>query len=196
VAREDDDVWVLGVQGLLAAMPFWPWSEAFVARATEDLEAFQPGQVPAHTSEPLDQHNGLQGHIRAYTLGLLAARRGAAAGVAAFAEELAELDVPEGQDVLVERMERTLGALARRLKGDGAGALALLEGSRRDVWYQLAVGSPIFAGTYERLLRAELLLDAGRSNEAAGWLAAIGERTPWELPFIAPARKLRQRISG
>ena len=196
VAREDDNAWVLGIQGLLAAMPFWDWSEAFIAKTTRDLQLFDVPRAPMHASEPLTQHNGLHGHITVYALGLLAARRDDAAAVAAYAEELAELPVPDTAEALVERMERTLGALARRLRGDAAGALALLEGARRDVWYQRAVGSPVFAGTYDRLLRAQLLADTGRIEEALGWLGAIGERTPWELPFIGPAKELRQRISG
>lgn len=195
-ARQDNFDWVIGVQGLLAAVPFFQWSDGFVAATTAQLQEWAAVSAKQHETEPLNQHNNLQHVIRVYALGLLAARRGDHVVVSGFAEELAEISVLEEGDALTERMGRTLSALVRRLRGDPAGALAMLEGSQHDIWYQLAVGSPVFAGTYERYLRAELLAENGRQEEAIGWLAAIGERTPWELPFIGPARALRQRLSG
>jgi hypothetical protein len=56
-----------------------------------------------------------------------------------------------------------------------------------DVWFQLVVASPFFAGAYERYLRAELLAEAGKPVEALSWWDAIAERSPFELPFRAPA---------
>ena len=38
-----------------------------------------------------------------------------------------------------------------------AGALAVLEQGQHDVWFQYAVASPFYAGTFERFLRAEAL---------------------------------------
>ncbi len=195
-AYADEPAWSLEVQGMLAAMPWWPWDAPFVAGAREALEAFDPATAPIHAGAPLTQHNGLHAHIRAYVLGLLDARALDAGRLAAQVEALAELDVPPGVAALVERMERTLHAHLRRLRGDPAGALAALEGARTDVWYQLAVGSPVFAGTGERILRAELLAECGRPAEAVGWLEAIGERTPWELPFIGPARAIAARVGA
>ena len=68
-----------------------------------------------------------------------------------------------------------------------AEALAVLEQGRLDVWFQYAVSSPFYAGTFERLLRADLLATAGRIPEAIRWWESIAERTPFELPFQAPA---------
>jgi hypothetical protein len=63
----------------------------------------------------------------------------------------------------------------------------MLEQGRLDVWFQYAVASPFYAGTFERFLRAELLAEIGRLPEALRWWGAIAERSPFELPFLAPA---------
>jgi hypothetical protein len=56
------------------------------------------------------------------------------------------------------------------------------------------VASPFHAHALERFLRAELLEAAGRTDAAAGWYGAIAERSPFELPFRAPARERMKRM--
>jgi hypothetical protein len=70
----------------------------------------------------------------------------------------------------------------------------VLEHGGSDVWFQYAVASPFFAGTFERFLRAELLAESGRLPEAIGWWSAIAQRTPFELPFLAPS--LQRQATG
>jgi hypothetical protein len=103
------------------------------------------------------------------------------------AEALAELPVPEGATALLQHLGRTLDAEILRARGDTAAALAVLEQGRLDIWFQYAVASPFYAGTFERFLRADLLAAAGRVPEALRWWGAIAERSPFELPFLAPA---------
>ncbi len=192
-AREDDARWSLEAEVLLLASPLLPLDDARAAAARAALTDLDPAADAPNVGAPLDLHNALHTHIRLYGLGLLAARAGDTPAVAGSAELLAELEVPRWADPLVQRMARTLDALVRRARGDLVGALTTLEGATSDVWFQFAVASPVFAGTFERLLRAELLLAVGRGREAAGWLTAIGERSPWELPFVVPARRLEAR---
>jgi hypothetical protein len=70
-------------------------------------------------------------------------------------------------------------------------ALALLERPRAELWYQHTVTSPFFSRAYDRYLRAELLRECGRSAEALRWYATLGESSPYELVYLAPAH-LRQ----
>ena len=109
------------------------------------------------------------------------------AATASDAEALAELPVPEGATALLQHLGRTLDAEILRARGDSTAALAVLEQGRLDVWFQYAVASPFYAGTFERFLRADLLATAGRVPEALRWWGAIAERSPFELPFLAPA---------
>ena len=91
-------------------------------------------------------HDGLYGHIRAHVAGLVAARRGDLPATARWTEELAELVVPDGAEILTENMLRTLEATLRAGRGDAAGGLHALEGGRTEVWFQYAMASPVFAG--------------------------------------------------
>jgi tetratricopeptide (TPR) repeat protein len=67
-------------------------------------------------------------------------------------------------------------------------ALHLLEQSWPQLWFQLTVASPFFSLASHRFLRAELLREMGRLDEAAGWYRSIAERSPFELIYAAPAR--------
>jgi DNA-binding SARP family transcriptional activator len=179
--------WSLEVRGLFASLPFVPLPDAERARVRSELEAWDPGTARPAVAIPLAFHNELHPHFRQFLLGLLAVRGGDLAGAALAGEELAELPVPSEAGALLQHLGRTLYAellLARGLPQD---ALAVLEQSRLDVWFQYAVSSPFFAGTFERFLRADLLARAGRIPEAIRWWESIAERTPFELPFQAPA---------
>mgnify|MGYP002624453733 CR=1 FL=1 len=160
----------------------------------EALQAWDPASTRPAVTPPLSIHHAIHPHLRHWLLGLLAARAGEADAVAEEAEALAELEIPAGEDVLIERLARTLEAERLRLQGDPAAALAALEGARADLWFQYVVASPVHAGGYERFLRAELLEAVGREREAAAWLGAIAERSPYELVFREPARRRREGL--
>ncbi len=186
-AERMEPAWGLTVRGLVASLAFLPPRHDERARARRDLLAWDPAGARPAVAVPLAFHNELQAHFRGFLLGLLAVRDGDLSAASLEIEALAELPVPEGAGALLEHLERTLHAellLARGFAGD---ALAVLEQGRLDVWFQYAVASPFFAGTFERYLRADLLARAGRVPEAIRWWESIAERTPFELPFQAPS---------
>jgi DNA-binding SARP family transcriptional activator len=186
-----DRAWGLELRGLLSALPFIPWSQAQVTAAREALAAWDPTAAPPNVGLPLAFHNGLHSHLRLYLLGLLAARQEDLAGLIEAGESLAELPVPEEAPVLVERLERSLRTELLVLRSQPALALAELAGAPTDIWFQYAVASPFYGGAFERWRRATLLAAVGRKEEAQGWLGAIAERSPWELPFrraVVPQR--------
>ena len=137
----------------------------------EELERWNAGAELPRVEPAADAARRAYGHIRAHVAGLVAARRGDLAATARWTEELAELVVPDGAEMLTENMLRTLEATLRAGRGDPAGGLHALEGGRTEVWFQYAMASPVFAGVEGRLLRAELLHQQGRAREAAGWLS-------------------------
>ena len=87
----------------------------------------------------------------------------------------------------------SLGAELRsaiaRAEGRTEEALSILERSWPQLWFQLTVASPFFSLASQRYLRAELLREVGRQEEAAGWYASIAERSPYELIYAEPARQ-------
>ncbi len=179
--------WTREVRALFAAMPFVPFPDAALRAVRQDLEGWDPATARPKVSVPLLLHNAVHPHLRAWLLGVLDARMLDAAGCARWGETMAELPVPEGEGPLVERLARALEAQGRVLQRRGADALHTLEGAGTDIWYQYAIASPFYSGTFDRFLRATLLEEAGRNDEALGWYTAIAERSPWELPFAAPA---------
>jgi serine/threonine-protein kinase len=188
-AERLEPAWGLETRGLFAALPL-PFREREPERLLairDELARWDPGTAQPASAIPLAFHNELHPHLRAFLLGLLAVRLGEPAAAALEAEALAELPVPEQAEALLQHLGRTLRAELLRARGAPGEALAVLEAGRFDVWFQYAVASPFFAGTYERFLRAELLAGQGRLPEALRWWAAIAERTPFELPFLAPA---------
>lgn len=189
VAGELDPAWALIVHGLRAATGALPCTAGQLDLLQEELERWNAGAELPRVSLPLMLHDGLYGHIRAHVAGLVAARRGDLAATARWTEELAELAVPDGAEVLTENMLRTLEATLRAGQGDPSGGLRALEGSRTEVWFQYAMASPVFAGVEGRLLRAELLQQRGRSREAIGWLQSIGWHSVWELSHRAAAER-------
>jgi tetratricopeptide (TPR) repeat protein len=182
-----EPAWSLEVRGLFASLPFHPSLSEERARVRQELSAWDPSAVRPAVAVPLAFHNELHHHLRRFLLGLLAVREGELAAASLEIEALAELPVPEGAGALLEHLGRTLHAELLLARGLEAEALAVLEQGRLDVWFQYAVASPFYAGTFERFLRADLLTRAGRVPEAIRWWESIAERTPFELPFLAPA---------
>jgi DNA-binding SARP family transcriptional activator len=178
-----DPAWGLELRALLAALPFIPWPADWIADSRAALAAWDPDRAAPNVGLPLAFHNGLHPHLRAYLTGLLAARMGDLPALVEAGELLAELSVPEEAKVLVERLERSLLAELLVLRKEPARALVELAAAPTDVWFQYAVASPFYGGAFERWRRATLLATLGRAEESRGWLGAIAERSPWELPF-------------
>jgi Tfp pilus assembly protein PilF len=188
-AADHDPAWSIEVRGLVAALPFAAVSPEERDRVTEELDRWDPSVVRPAVAVPLVFHDGLHHHLRQYLLGLLAARRRELPAVRLAADSLSELPVPAGAEVLAEQLARTLDAEALRLEGRPDQALAALERIKTDVWFQYAVGSPFYAGTYQRFLRADLLAGVGRQDEAVRWWETMAQRSPYELVFAAEARR-------
>ncbi|NOT07539.1 MAG: hypothetical protein HOP28_04950 [Gemmatimonadales bacterium] len=187
-----DPTFALETGALFATFPFLTEGAGRVAAARERLDRWDPGTARQAMAIPLAFHNDLHHQFRAYLRGVLAVRAGDLTAAALEMESLAELPIPQWAEALLQHLTRTLQAELLRARGELPAALATLEDARSDIWFQYAVASPFFAGAAERFLRAELLMEAGRIPEAIRWLDAIAQRSPFELPFLAPARRLRE----
>jgi tetratricopeptide (TPR) repeat protein len=181
-----DETWGLETRAMFATLPFLPFSESDVRSARDALAAWDPGGVPPSSFIIFAMHNGLHPAFRAYLLGLLELRLGDLATASARLDELCGL---ETQEDLVRSLVVELRVRLARAEGKPTEALTLLERSRPELWFQLTVASPFFSLASQRFLRAELLEEVGRTEEAAGWYGAIAERSPYELIYAAAARE-------
>jgi tetratricopeptide (TPR) repeat protein len=69
----------------------------------------------------------------------------------------------------IDDLRLNLKAHLATKRGEYAQALACLEQIKTEVWHELAWGSPFYAQTNARYLRAELLWRFGRYEEALSW---------------------------
>lgn len=185
--------WAVAARTLLRTLPFLttPGDTLRIDRAI--LLAASPPPTPAVLPPLLEIHDALAAHLRWFLLGLVDARLGDERGILTAIQHLAETPLPEGAEGLLEYMDRTLRAEYHRSRGEPREALVALGPPLRGPWYQTALFSPVFAGVHQRALRAMLLTELGRTEEARAWWRCMAERSPFELVSLAaPARWTHQ----
>jgi tetratricopeptide (TPR) repeat protein len=186
-AERLDGAWGLEARALLAALPFASAGEAELRELRDRLEAWDAAATPASSFLIFAMHNDLHPTIRTYLLGLLSLRLGEGEAARAHAAELARM--ARGDGGLTDCLAAELGAAIARAEGRTGEALAILERSRPRLWFQLTVASPFFSLASRRFLQAELLREAGRAGEAAGWYQSIAQRSPYELVYRRAAEE-------
>lgn len=149
--------------------------------------------APATAGEPRSSvpwprpPNSLQPMIRAYLGGMAAARTGNVAAMDRALAQLASMPDPSGVSELAEGFAFSIRAERARALGQRDSALAALERGARATPFVAAWTSGIVAQAYERFLRAELLHELGRDDEALRWYATFAENSPYDLVYLAPA---------
>lgn len=183
-----DVAWGLEMRALVALHPFSRQGTAELRATRALLAEWDPASGAPNRLLVLSSHNDMHALLREYLLGALSARLGDEREAGERADALAAATDSPVAAGFAAHLARSVRAQAARAAGDAAGALRLLGTGPPTVWYQMAVASPVFAGVLERYLRAELLEELGRPDEAIGWYASLGESSPYELPYLAPAQ--------
>jgi serine/threonine-protein kinase len=181
-----DRSWGLENRALLALLPFAPTPATTLERVRDDLVAWDAAEVAASNFPVLTMHNGLHPPIREFLLGLTALRLDDRDTARSHAAALVQAGPGDGG--LVDCLATELEATLARCEGRTAEALSILERTRPRLWYQLTLASPFFCLTSRRFLQAELLREAGRVEEAAGWYGSLVQRSPYELVYREAAR--------
>jgi DNA-binding SARP family transcriptional activator/TolB-like protein len=182
-AERLDAAWGLETRALFAALPFGGIPQAEVVAARDALLAWDATRAEQSSFIIFAMHNGLHPHIRLYLLALIEARLGDLPAARAHAEALTTLAPVTGAEPLSHHLTR--GALARVLWAEGkpSEALAELGRAHTEAWFLLTVASPFYSQAFERWMRAELLTELGRDDEADGWRTSIAERSPYEIIY-------------
>jgi DNA-binding SARP family transcriptional activator len=193
LARSLDPTWGLEMQAFFSALPFRPVSESRLRELRGTLEAWDPASVAPSMFLIFAMHNELHPALRLYLLGLIDLRLGQLGSAREQAALLRGLAGPaEG---LVASLWLELQAAIARAEGRPEEAIQILERSRPRLWFQLTVASPFFSLGSQRYLRAELLREVGRLEEAAGWYRSIAQRSPYELIYAGPAQRRLSEMS-
>jgi tetratricopeptide (TPR) repeat protein len=120
--------------------------------------------------------------VRRYSVGLTALAVGDTVLARQAATALASPGDSGWDGALVRSLTQSLRSRLALHRGQTARALALLEEAQ---WERTPV--PTVAEVGDRFLRAELLRQLDRDQEAAGWYRSIAERSSYELVYLAPA---------
>ena len=145
--------------------------------------------VPLVLTPPVDRLPA----FRLYLLGLLRAEAGDLSAVEDFAEELRDMEPIELFPTFRSDLSRALLAEAALQQEDPEGALEHLEAVELR-------GEPVhlhylYSGARERFLRAELLAEAERFEEALGWYESVPSLYDVDaVPYVAPAHLGRGRV--
>lgn len=198
---EFDPAWARFSRGLLVTTPLATLSAEDVRRARADLEAWDPLQSSPSINDPFGVHDPYRPQIRLYLLGLLDLQLGEvdrALGRARALEGIAGSGSPEPNRGREIALALASGVRARVLRahGDPAAALEALE-ERRLRLVDDEIWSPILAQPGERWLRAELLLETGRVEEALDWYRSVDEFFPGfrtRAPAVLRMAQVHERL--
>ncbi len=134
------------------------------------------------TTQHLDPHSVIEGHygeIRAYLLGILAVRLGDDAGLA---RQIAYLRSRSGATSPGEPpyvFARTLEGLKDWRNGQLDAALASFDNAQMYVNDVCASCSNAHSQTLNRFVRAEILFEQGRHEDALGWYGSLFDGDQW-----------------
>ncbi|MEP6730291.1 MAG: BTAD domain-containing putative transcriptional regulator [bacterium] len=187
IARVHAPIDALEHQLLLSMAPFVATPSADLNRERAELL-----QLPAAPAVPSTlpwprTHSGLHPMLRAYLAGMSSARTGDDAHRTQYLAELEKINDPTGPTALAKGFALSINAERLRQQGHPAQALTELEHARRETPFVPAWTSGFVSQAYERYVRAELLHDLGRDDEALAWYRTFAENSPYDLVYLAPS---------
>lgn len=186
--------WPLVARALLSTTPGIPFPRPWLRALGDSVERLGV-HLPVRTAQlggltDFQYVADMQPQLRAYLRGVLSARLGDTAAARRYVAEL-------------ERLSRTSGdngpaQLAHAVRAEvlwleeGARA-ALAEVSRFRLESHAATIRRFWAGGHARFLKAELLHQLGRDEEALPLYASF-PRESWDLPYLAPSHRRQAEI--
>jgi tetratricopeptide (TPR) repeat protein len=168
----------IGHLGMMAALPVLAIRQNEVAAIERGLAAWTDSPT-----ELQDWSNMFTPDLKDLIMGLLSARRGDTVSALGHAERLERVRGLHGLTRFATASALTLRAEVARVGGRREEALALLE--RAPIFASLS--TVVSSRAYERFLRAELLRELGRDDEALRWYATQGQSIIPDLIYLAPA---------
>jgi len=179
----------LEVEADVATIPFVPVTEVELSAVADRLEALDPATIrpSGNPSVVFSSHDELHPLIREYLLGLVRARLGEAEAARRHADALSEMKLPSTAGSLAADLAQSVRAAVLYEAGRLEEALDELVGARHSAWYGQTMVSPLFSRVGQRFLRAEILFELRRYEEAVRWYSTIGEISPPGLPYRSVA---------
>jgi tetratricopeptide (TPR) repeat protein len=180
----------------MAAVPFLETPPAELRKLRSRLATWDAASVPASEIASIwfTAHDDVHEHLRVYLLGLLSANLNEPNAARASASALEKLDGSPEASTLAQNLARGVEAEVARRAGRAPEALAALQAMDEVIPYILQLSSTFHVGGRERFLRAELLEEAGRSDEALVWYGSFEEHSVYDLVYLGPSLLRRGEI--
>ncbi len=171
-------------EALALAMPFLPVSESDLTAIEAGLIEWDADAVPPSIGDMpfLTVHNDLHPHLRVYLLGLVNIRLGDYKEALGYVVELERMEGPPHVTGLTKGLAHGLRAQLAWKEGDTGRALEQFEKGRVRSPPRYRNFSQFYKQQHERFLKAELLHEMGRHEEALGWTSSFG--IGWNFSFI------------
>jgi DNA-binding SARP family transcriptional activator len=182
-------------RALFHVLPFLPRTPQELAEARVALRE-RPAQFPGGStasSSPSSEYSRIHPWLPEYLLGLLSARMEDTVASKHYAARLSQVPPSEILGNRVQSLAITAGSAAGSPR-DAEDLLSQLAPLRMQIWYETARWSGFYGQAYERYLLGETLRRLGRWEEALGWYATLGEVSPFDLPYLAPAHQRQGEI--
>jgi tetratricopeptide (TPR) repeat protein len=169
---------------LLASVPFMPVSKDELLVLRERLDNWKAGDVPPSKgfSEWLKVHNDAHPHLRVYLLGLISIRLDDYGNARTYVQELEQMQGARHVESLVKDLSHGLRAQLAWEEGNLDQALEHFGQAQMRPPGQYRLYSPFYKESLERYLRAELLHEMDRHEEAFGWTSSF--YWGWNFNFI------------
>lgn len=191
-----DPAEALELRILFALLPYAPVQHEELDRLRAELQGLPVARLPRSRNPSFffSPHDELHGVIREYLLGRLAVKLGDREGALARADALEEIGSPSDAGTTPRNLAAEIRAEVLRSQGRPAEALAELDGAQVEIFYHLTMVSPYVGLVPTRFLRAELLGESGRHEEALAWYESLVQINPGEIPYL-PLVHLRRAQS-
>jgi len=178
----------LEFRGLVATMPFLAVPRADLEAIRDSFLSWRPQEAEASLSPMpwFKLYDEIHSHLRVYLLGLVSARLGELESALACATDLEQLSGPRHVIGLMRDFAQGIRAEVAWQQGDAQKALAEIERIEIKSPANYRVWSPFFKESHERYLRAELLHELGRDEEALSWSSSFGHIVGFEFAYLAP----------
>jgi DNA-binding SARP family transcriptional activator/TolB-like protein len=197
-AAEFDPASALEYEILWSLEPFLPTGRARLEELRDSLvhwkpdevspdSAFQEGGFATHVRA---QHEHIHPHLRVYLLGRLSTRLGEHDAALQYAAQLESMAAEPKARTLARDLAQAIRARVFSDRGSPEEALEALEAAPRHVDVSRWWFSSFYTAPQERYLRAGLLAELGRHEEALRWYETLGQRAMGPM-YLAPSH-LRQ----
>jgi tetratricopeptide (TPR) repeat protein len=183
-------------KALFAAHPFLDVAASERQAILDELRAWDASDVPMSTSRLpwISSHDGFHPVFKTYLTGLLEISLGNYEVGSTLASELEQTRCAPADTTLGPDLAQALRGMSAMRQGQSEKALEELAEAKYQVSFGKQIGSLIHFRSLQRYLRAELLSETGRSEEAVSWFSSFAWSASFEYIYKAPALLRRAQI--